>query len=160
MNMKKLSKEELIFVQQCISDIKRTDKVDLMKRCIQHGDMSTYQHCERVTVYSYLLAKKIPFQVDEKSLIRGAFLHDYYLYDWHEKDASHKWHGFHHADKALENAKRDFRLNNLEKGIIYCHMWPLNIRRFPMTREAFIVCMVDKYCSIYEVFYRNKKQGK
>lgn len=153
----KLSKEELLFLQSCIHEIKQEKKTALMKHFIQHGDMTTYQHCERVMICSYKLARRLPFRFDHKSLVRGAFLHDYYLYDWHEKDDSHKWHGYHHADKALENADKIFHLNEREKQIIYSHMWPLNLFRIPKNREAFLVCMVDKYCSVFEVFYKNQK---
>lgn len=155
----KIGKKDLKYIQDCIQDIKQEISTGKMKECIQHGDTTTYQHCELVTVCSYMFVKKLRLKVDKRSLVRGAFLHDYYLYDWHEKDASHKWHGYHHADKALENASRLFDLNELEKHIIYCHMWPLNISRIPRRKEAIIVCLVDKYCSTIEVFKKNNKKS-
>ena len=37
------------------------------------------------------------------TLIKGAMLHDFYLYDWHAQDnGEHRWHGYHHAEKARE----------------------------------------------------------
>jgi len=86
-------------------------------------------------------------RLEPKSLVRGALLHDYFLYDWHEKDASHKWHGFHHAKKACENAARDIPdLNEIEKDMIKCHMFPLNIVP-PKYMEGWILCCADKICS-------------
>ena len=80
---------------------------------------------------------------------------NYFLYDWHEKDDSHKWHGFHHAKKALENALEDFKLNEIERDIIACHMFPLNIRP-PKYRESWLVCYADKVCSGLETVKRKK----
>ena len=87
---------------------------------------------------------------DVKSLVVGAFLHDFYLYDWHEKDDSHKWHGFSHAHTALLNADARFALTDKERDIIAHHMWPLNLTKLPRCREALLVCLVDKYCSTVE----------
>lgn len=91
-------------------------------RYMQHGCTSVFRHSVSVAHYSFYLAWKMHIPVNEKALIRGALLHDYFLYDWHEKDDSHKWHGFHHARKALENALEDFKLNEIERDIIACHM--------------------------------------
>ena len=38
----------------------------------------------------------------------------------------HKWHGFYHAGKALQNAMEDFALSEIEKETIRRHMFPLN----------------------------------
>ena len=54
-----------------------------MKAYVQHGDVSTYRHCLNVACYSLYLARKWRWMVDEESLVVGAFLHDFYLYDWH-----------------------------------------------------------------------------
>ena len=72
-----------------------------MDAFIQHGNTSCLSHCIAVAYVSFSLARKLHIRCDETSLIRGALLHDYFLYDWHEKNAGHQWHGFHHAKKAL-----------------------------------------------------------
>ena len=116
-------------------------------RYMQHGDTSVFRHSVSVAYFSYYLALKMNAPVDIHSLVRGALLHDYFLYDWHEKDASHKWHGFHHAKKACENAARDIPdLNEIEKDMIKCHMFPLNIVP-PKYMEGWILCCADKICS-------------
>ena len=86
--------------------------------------------------------------------MRGALLHDYFLYDWHEKDPEHRLHGFHHPSTALKRASEDFRLSELERDIILHHMFPLTLFP-PRSREAMIVCVVDKWCGIYETVSRS-----
>ena len=83
-------------------------------------------------------------------------LHDYFLYDWHEKNKGHSLHGFKHPYFALRNASRDFRLNDIEKNVIVRHMFPLTPIP-PKCREAWIVCMADKYCSARETMYTVKR---
>ena len=85
------------------------------------------------------------------SMARGALLHDYFLYDWHVPDRSHRFHGFHHAGVALKNAGRDFALNEVEQNIIETHMFPLNLTKLPRYRESVIVNVADKICAICEI---------
>ena len=56
-----------------------------MKEYVQHGDVSTYDHAVLVAFYSCMLACRLRLKYDERALIRGALLHDYYLYDWHRE---------------------------------------------------------------------------
>ena len=119
------------------------------KNFIQHGNFSCYAHSVNVAETSVRLAELLSIKVDKKSMIRGALLHDYFLYDWHEPSREHRLHGFSHAKVALENAQRDFCLNSIEQDIICRHMFPLNIKP-PKYRESRIVCLADKICSIYE----------
>ena len=99
------------------------------------------------------LAQRFSLNVNRKELIRGALLHDYFLYDWHEKNAGHRFHGFIHAGRALQNAKNDFELTRREENIISRHMFPLNIVP-PMCKEAWLVCLADKICASKETIVR------
>ena len=81
-------------------------------------------------------------------------LHDFYLYDWHEKSAWHRWHGFSHPSRAWKNARRHFPMGAKEENIIRSHMWPLIPWQIPKSREAVIVCLADKCCSLYETTAR------
>lgn len=121
------------------------------KAFVQHGDVSVYEHCINVAFLSLYLARRFDLSVDRRSLVRGALLHDYFLYDWHEDDPSHRLHGFHHAHRALKNACRDFMLNKKEKDIIAKHMFPLNLRP-PRYKESALVCAADKCCALLETF--------
>ena len=94
-----------------------------------HGTVNCYDHSVFVAEKSLLLAQKLRLKIDARSLIRGALLHDLYLYDWHIPDPEHphRLHGFFHPAKALRNAAQHFELNALEKDIIRKHMFPLRI---------------------------------
>lgn len=119
----------------------------------QHGTVSVFTHCIMVAKYSYLLNEMFDLKCNVKSLIRGALLHDYFLYDWHripEEVAREGLHGFKHPVIAAKNARREFDISPREYAIIICHMWPLTFTRVPCNREAWIVCCVDKYCSLLE----------
>ena len=123
-----LSDEQEKYFYDTLEELCKQSRLLESHRYMQHGDTSVFRHSVSVAYFSYYLALKMNAPVDIHSLVRGALLHDYFLYDWHEKDASHKWHGFHHAKKACENAARDIPdLNEIEKDMIKCHMFPLNI---------------------------------
>ncbi len=124
-----------------------------MKQFIQHGQISTYEHCLRVALLSYLINRRLNLGADEASLVRGAFLHDFYLYDWHDPAQHPRLHGFYHPAAALANARKYFSVNKKECNIIESHMWPLTITILPRCREAFIVCLADKWCSTQETLF-------
>lgn len=88
-------------------------------------------------------------------MIRGALLHDYFLYDWHEKSDDHRLHGFTHPARALKNAEEIFDLSVVEKDIIKRHMFPLTPVP-PAYRESYLVCLADKICSSYETLHRDR----
>ncbi len=75
-----------------------------MQQFIQHGTVTTYEHCLRVTRIAYWLNLHWHCHADEVSLVRGAFLHDFYLYDWHNCSNITHWHGFKHPLIARYNA--------------------------------------------------------
>jgi uncharacterized protein len=115
----------------------------------QHGNVSVYQHCIAVALMSCWIAWKFRLKVDYEALIRGALLHDYFLYDWHEHDPGHRLHGFRHPRRALRNAHEDFKLTPIETNIILRHMFPLTPIP-PVYLESWIVCMADKFCALRE----------
>ena len=145
----RLSQSEKAFFDRCVSELLRTDEVRLMATFVQHADVSCLDHCLRVAYLSYWLSERLNLSVDRRSLIRGALLHDFFLYDWHEKSGRKGLHGFTHPRTALENAEKAFRLNSREKDIILRHMWPLTPFP-PRYRESYIVCLSDKFCSAAE----------
>lgn len=133
------------------ADILDSDKMASEKNFMQHGTTSCYEHSIMVACMSVTLARRFRISVDERSMVRGALLHDYFLYDWHVPDKSHRLHGFTHPFAALKNAERDFELNAMERDIIVKHMFPLN-PFLPKYKESVLVCLADKMCALKETF--------
>ena len=63
------------------SDILNSENFKGTRRHIQHGNMTVYSHVMNVARYSLLLNKKFRLGCNKHDLIRGALLHDYFLYD-------------------------------------------------------------------------------
>lgn len=127
-----------------------------MDKYLQHGNTSTYNHCLMVAYYSFYISNRLPIRFNTRSIVRGAMLHDFYLYDWHMPEEGHRLHGFRHPSFALKNASKHFSLNSIEKDIIEKHMWPMTITRIPKYKEALLVSIIDKICSLAETFYMVK----
>lgn len=157
----KLTPQEQVHLDFMLAKYRSNPKVQEMKKYMQHGVITTYEHCERVTELSYLINRRLKLGANEESLVTGAFLHDFYLYDWHAEDGgSHNMHGFFHPGKACANAKKYFNIGEKEEAIIRSHMWPLTLTRPPKSREAWIVCMADKYISTRETLMERRRKKK
>ena len=135
-------------------DILNSDNFQKTKEHIQHGDVSVHEHCINVANTSIKIKRFLHIKCNDRDLVRGALLHDYFLYDWHYEDADnpHKLHGFYHPGTALRNAKKEYDISKRQEDIIKKHMWPLTLVP-PMCREAWIVTCADKYCSTLETLH-------
>ena len=131
-------------------EITESDMFKREKDFMQHGTTSVYDHSIMVAEMSLYIARKFNIKVNENSLVKGALLHDYFLYDWHIPDKSHKWHGFMHPTFSCRNAKRDFGLNKVEENMILSHMFPMGFA-FPKYKESWILTCADKYCATKEI---------
>lgn len=150
----KLTSGEKQYMNLVLAPVRADEHVQRMRLYPQHGSISTYDHCERVARVSLYLNRKFHLGAKESDLLRGAMLHDLFLYDWHAEDGgTHRWHGFTHPQTALENARSRFHLTQKEEDIIANHMWPLTFRHMPRSREAFIVSAADKVCSLKETLF-------
>lgn len=145
---------------QILHEMEEDPHIKGMRQYGQHARTNTYEHCHHVAIYSYLLARRLGWDIDERALVRGAFLHDYYGYDVRAEHRSAYRHGTQHAQAALDNALQDFELSEKEKNIIYSHMWPLNLTHVPRSREAFLVSLSDKICAWQEVFLWKRKASR
>jgi len=145
-----MTHKEKQYLEQELDKLLQVETIQAMAEFMQHGNVNCLEHCKSVAVLSYMYACKLKIKVDRGALIRGALLHDYFLYDWHDKNKGFRWHGFKHPNFALNNAKKNFKLSFIESEIIRKHMWPLTIIP-PICKEAYIVCLIDKYCSTKEV---------
>lgn len=150
------AQEEAEF-QQLLRGVMASEEAERMKEFTQHGVITTYEHCEHVARTCYKLDLATGSKADRQVLLTCAFLHDFFLYDWHEKKLANKIHGFTHPRVAARNAAKYFHLSEQEQKIIASHMWPLNIWRLPQGREAWILCLADKYCSFWETVAMRKE---
>ena len=133
--------------------LEKTGRLAQLRQYKQHGKTTVYDHSLAVANLALRIARRLHLRIDEDSLIRGALLHDYFLYDWHVPDPGRPLHGFWHPKAALKNASEDFDLNRRERNIIRRHMFPLTLMP-PATREGLVVCLADKICAFRETFYK------
>lgn len=133
--------------------LETTGRLALLREYRQHGRTTVYEHVLLVADLALRLSRRLRLKVDEASLIRGALLHDYFLYDWHVRDPERPLHGFYHPKAALKNASADFHLNPRERNIIRRHMFPLTLVP-PTTKEGLLVCLADKLCALRETLHR------
>lgn len=147
-----LTREHYALLEAMIAELEVTGRFREELRYTQHGTTSVYEHSVKVAYASVRLAERLRLRVNDRALIRGALLHDYFLYDWHEKGGHHGLHGFTHGMQAMHNAVRDYRIDPLEKNIIARHMFPLTPIP-PKYKEAWLVCLADKYCAAAETLW-------
>lgn len=141
--------KDIIYIEEfekIIGDIINNKKVNEMKNFMQHGDTNTFDHCYNVSIYCYIICKKLNW--DYKSVARAGMLHDFFLYDYRQRRL-HKLHAFTHGKTACENACKLFDLSEKEKDMIVKHMWPSTIIP-PKSKEGMVLVFVDKYCAIME----------
>ncbi|MDU1955388.1 MAG: HD domain-containing protein [Peptoniphilus lacydonensis] len=136
-------------LKEIIEELNKNTRFLKTKNYIQHGNTTVYSHVISVAKKSIEIAEKYNLNVDMDSLIRGALLHDYFLYDWHDKKHKKSFHGFTHPKKAYKNARSELDLNNVEKDIIIKHMFPLTVVP-PKYLESWIITYADKWVSTVE----------
>ncbi len=132
------------------SEILSSTGMRISRLLSHHNTVTVYLHSVGVTYCSLMIARMLHLQVDEEALVRGALLHDYYLYDTRDGERWHRFHWVCHPRFALDNARRDFRLSPKERDIIQKHMFPLTPLP-PRCLEAVIVCLADKICAVMEL---------
>lgn len=139
--------------KEYFEEIDKNSSLSETDNYFQHGCTTRYLHSVAVAYYSYKLAMFLGMKSNMSDLVRGALAHDYFLYNTKEFNPELKFHGLTHPKVALENAEKDFDLSDIEKDIIYNHMFPLTTR-LPKYKETFIVTLIDKACAVYEAFKR------
>ena len=137
------------WIQQLADELEHDGRYGALRGFCQHGDVSVYDHSLAVARRAVGMARRLPLRLDMRSLVRGALLHDYFLYDWHVRDPGRPLHGFAHPRIALANARRDYGVNAVEADVIGRHMFPLTPRP-PATPEGWIVCLADTLCALGE----------
>ena len=142
-------------MEECYNDIVYYKLVDniindnefkKINNCVHHG-ISRFEHSCRVSYYSYKVTKIL--NLNFKEVARAALLHDFFFSE--NKTNKEKVKSmFVHSKKSLKNSEELFYLSDMEKDIIFTHMFPLNINRIPRYMESWIVSFIDKIVAIYE----------
>lgn len=158
----KLNQANLQCFSHCSQELLQNQWVRELSQFPQHGSLSRLEHCTSVAYYSLWLSQMLHIRVNRESLILGAMLHDFFFYNWYDKSQRPRFHGVRHAGIALQNAEQCFILNDKERNMILAHMWPLS-RRMPHSKEALLICFIDKCCCIRELIltlkYKVKKKS-
>lgn len=159
----KITEEQKEKLENIYQAFLNDEKILRMKDISMHRGSNCYEH-------SFKVAKKaIKKSINRKIInlevvLLGAILHDYYLYDWRKDRALLKKHGKNHPEVAIKNATKDFNISEDVKKVIKSHMWPLNIKDYPKSKEARIVSISDKAVTIGEsltsIKYKQKRREK
>ena len=99
-NLKTLSKQNKELFVDVYREVSQNSRFNESEQYIQHGKTTVKMHAITVTLFALNISEKFKIKVNKRELIRGALLHDYFLYDWHERKLSNL-HGFRHPKRAL-----------------------------------------------------------
>lgn len=134
------------------AEILRSPRMQSERNYMQHGITSCYTHSICVAYMALRVAEILRVKINVRSMVRGSLLHDYFLYDWHDKNAACRFHTFRHPMIALRNALAEFDLDPVEQDIIRKHMFPLCFPP-PRYKESFIITIADKCCAASEIWH-------
>ncbi len=146
-----------LLIEHELDTLEKNSRFLETKKYWQHGGISVYEHCINVAKISCKIADIYHLDVNYPAMIRGALLHDYFLYNQHDKQPSHRLHGWKHPRIASQNAKRDCNVTPLEEDIILRHMFPLTPFS-PAFLEGWIVSLADKICACMELYQNYKRR--
>ncbi len=152
-----LTKEETAAFNKVLAPYLSHPSVQKMKAYCAHGSISVLQHSMNVAKTAYRLDRFFGKRSDPEVLLPGAILHDFYLYDWHDRPLNFRifeMHGYTHPFEASKNALEVFQADERVREVIRCHMWPLTLTSIPRHREAVLVCIADKLCALKETILR------
>ncbi|MBQ8342355.1 MAG: HD family phosphohydrolase [Clostridia bacterium] len=140
-----------------VRDIVKTDEFLQMKHYKHHVKGSVYDHSVKVAYLCYLHHKRFGTKIDLAEFVRGALLHDYYLYDWHDMAPGRRLHLFTHPKAALKNATEHYpELTAVQRDMIRSHMFPITPHTLPKTKAGWLICFYDKVAAFSDYFGKNK----
>ncbi len=159
MQLSELEREQLYAI---LEKYDQHPEVQRMREFIQHGDVTTYQHCKNVVLVSFWLNRRciwtptrprwrwvpsctificttgtppVPFTACAACLRCTA------------------------SPTRVMPASMQAGVQHHQKGTEHhsSHMWPLTFRHVPTCREAVIVCLADKYCAVVESMFQRAR---
>ena len=155
----KLTEEEKNRLEEIYQSFFHNELIQRMKEVPMHRGSNCFLHSFKVAKKAVRHALHYK-NVDVEAVLLASILHDYYLYDWRKDRTLLKHHGQRHPFIAAEHAKRDFDVNELVQTIIKSHMWPINFKCFPSTKEAMILSYSDKDVAVVEALSSKKHKAK
>ena len=148
---RKLREREFIDLTRELLD---SEPVRMMGRWKHHGPVTTLDHSLFVAFSTYRVARLL--RMDVRAAVRGALLHDLYLYDSKDKSAHPGNQCLDHPEFALRNAAALCPdLSDKERNAIVSHMFPLAVH-LPRSRVAVAVNLADKLCATLEVAHLHR----
>ncbi|MBE6658486.1 MAG: HD domain-containing protein [Ruminococcaceae bacterium] len=137
-----------------VRDILQTEEFRNMKNYKHHIRGNLYDHSVKTAYLCYRHHRRFRLKSDIGEVVRGALLHDFYLYDLHDKSTRRKFHWFRHPEKALQNALRKYPdLTPSQRDMIRRHMFPLTPIP-PRTKAGWLICFYDKVAAVSDRFGR------
>ena len=159
----KITQEEKDRLEEIYQTFLHDEKILRMKNIPMHRGSNCYLHSFKVAK----LAIKNGLRhrhVSLETILIASILHDYYLYDWRKDKSKRKGHGRNHPFIAAKLAEDDFHISEEIKEVIHSHMWPINFKVFPKTKEARIVNIADTIVATIEAIsskrYKAKREAK
>lgn len=150
-NENKFNDKEYVNIVQDIVDHEEFNKT----RGIVHHGLNRFDHCVRVSYYSYKVTKLL--KLDYEKVARAGLLHDFFFVDNSDVDFTKRLDVLiNHPKYALINSKRYFNLSDKEEDIISSHMFPVALKS-PKYMESWIVDAVDNIVAVSEALYSTKK---
>ena len=129
----KISKEVEQQYRKEVEQILNNKDFQKLRYYKQHNWSDRLMHSINVSYLSWLMARRLG--CDAKAAARAGLLHDFCLYDFHEKPADGEHQAFLHPKVAAENSMS--------------HMFPLG--PLPKSREAWLITIADKICAAAEL---------
>ncbi len=136
------------------------ERVLQMKSIPMHKGSNCYIHSFKVAKRAIKVALKYKKELKLKALLYASILHDYYLYDWRVDKSKRSKHLYTHAELAVKQAKRDFEISDEIAEIMISHMWPVDLKYYPHTKEAKILVNADNYVATKEFMTTKKYKQK
>ncbi len=130
-----------------------------MKSYRHHIKGNLYDHSVKVAYLCYWHHKTHRMSIDLAEFVRGALLHDYYLYDRQDGNR-YRFHWFLHPRRALANAKRHYPgLTDAQKDMIGRHMFPVTPLP-PRTRCGWLISYYDKVAALSDLLGRRRGEKR
>ena len=142
-----VSKEVAPAYLEHVLPILQNRKFQQLGRYTHHFWTNRLMHSLNVSYLSWRMAQM--FGCDESVAARAGLLHDFCLYDFHEKTPTGEHQAFYHPKVAAKNSKEVFQISEREWNAILSHMFPLG--PLPRNKEAWIITVADKVCALTEV---------